>query len=156
MPGRTHGRTHTPLYKRWLIMKRACYNESSQAYPNFGRKGIKVADVWRHDFLEFERYAYNHGYSKETPIIDRIDQTKDFEPGNVIFVTHGQRQKSKAVAQKITYKGESKSVSDWAKDIGVSRQALYSRINRSSDPVKAIDEAFASQRELKDKNHPDE
>ena len=73
-------------------------------------------------------------------------QSKDFEPGNVIFVTFKERQRNKSVKNLVTYKGKTQSIRAWAEDIGVTRQALYARIQRKGSAERTLDEAFAEMR----------
>lgn len=143
MPAKSHGESGTNLYRKWVLMKHNCYNANSNNYKNVGAKGIEVSPEWKDDFVAFKEYAMKHGYEEDL-VIDRKDKTKDFEPGNVIFVTRQQRQKNKVVQKPIKYKGEAKSIAVWAKEIGISRQALHARIQKSTSPEQAISEAFAT------------
>lgn len=143
MPAKSHGESGTNLYRKWVLMKHNCYNANSNNYKNVGAKGIEVSPEWKDDFVAFKEYAMKHGYEEDL-VIDRKDKTKDFEPGNVIFVTRQQRQKNKVVQKPIKYKGEAKSIAVWAKEIGISRQALHARIQKSASPEQAISEAFAT------------
>lgn len=143
MPAKSHGESGTNLYRKWVLMKHNCYNANSNNYKNVGAKGIEVSPEWKDDFVAFKEYAMKHGYEEDL-VIDRKDKTKDFEPGNVIFVTRQQRQKNKVVQKPIKYKGEEKSIAVWAKEIGISRQALHARIQKSASPEQAISEAFAT------------
>ena len=46
----------------------------------------------------------------------------------------------------VTYKGKTQSIRAWAEDIGVTRQALYARIQRKGSAERTLDEAFAEMR----------
>ena len=145
MPAKSHGESKTDLYRKWILMKHDCYNPNSTKYKNLGAQGIKVSPEWDNDFTAFKAYAMENGY-KPHLVIDRKDKHKDFEPGNVIFVTRQKRQKNKIVHNPVVYKGEEKSIASWAEEIGISRQALHVRIQKSGSPQRAISEAFASHR----------
>jgi len=143
MPAKSHGESQTKLYRKWLLMKRACNNPHAKNYKNVGGQGARVDPEWETDYLKFKDYALAHGY-KDGLVIDRKDKKKNFEPGNVIFVTRQQRQQNKVVKYSITYRGRTQSIRQWADDIGISRQALHVRIQNASSPQKAIEEAFIS------------
>lgn len=145
MPSRTHGESQTKLYRKWLLMKRSCDNENAENYKNIGGKGIKVYPEWHENYIKFKSYALEHGY-QDGLVIDRKDKNKDFEPGNIIFVTRQKRQQNKEINNTITYNGKTQTVRAWANELGVSRQALYARIQRYEHPEDAIRNAFAGVR----------
>lgn len=62
-------------------MKRRCFDEKDKDYKNYGALGIKVCDEWRYNFMSFLIYI-NLAPSPELTL-DRIDSSKDYEPGNV-------------------------------------------------------------------------
>lgn len=78
---RTHGMTKTPEYQAWLKMRRRCHNPSDAAYPNYGARGIAVCDEWRDSFEAF--YAYIGPKAGKQLSLDRIDNDRGYEPGNV-------------------------------------------------------------------------
>src|SRR3954470_3418474 len=49
---RTHGRSRTALYQRWVQMLKRCYNEQQNSYKNYGGRGITVCEHW-HSFENF-------------------------------------------------------------------------------------------------------
>ena len=125
----THGGSNTRLYKIWQRMKMACYTKSFYLYKDIGAKGIKVYDEWL-DFEKFREYALEHGY-KEELTINRIDNDKDYEPGNIEFIEIDKKRHNMTKHNRmITYKGVTKSLSEWADDIGITRQALSGRLER--------------------------
>lgn len=83
-----HGQSHTSLHKTWKCMNQRCSNPNNRGYMNYGERGIKVCDEWKHDFQAF----YDHvstlphfgegGYS-----LDRINNDGNYEPGNVRWAT---------------------------------------------------------------------
>ncbi len=78
-----HGK-EAPEYKAWSSMKRRCYNNTSEAYKNYGGRGIAVCDEWLNDFEQFlkdmgKRPSKNHS-------IDRINNDGNYEPDNCRWV----------------------------------------------------------------------
>lgn len=141
MPAKSHGESNTLLYKRWLLMKRSCYNPNAKSYQTIGRQGIEVYPEWRDNYMAFKSYVLEHGY-KDGLIIDRIDRSDDFKPNNLKFSTPDERQKVRSSRKRIICNGQSKSLSEWAREIGVTRQTLYARIKRAPSPQHAIQESF--------------
>lgn len=135
-----HGLYNTPIYKEWLRIKRICYMPSQSAYKYVGGRGIEMHQAWKDDFRIFADWAFEHGYV-QGQVIERLDTNEDFKPDNVVFVEPKDRYQYKSNAKMIEYKGETHSLSAWAKTLGISRQALSSRLQRGQSfeqIVKAI------------------
>lgn len=78
--------TH-PLYKRLDTMRARCERPNHISYPRYGARGITVCDEWKNDSVAFILWAQANGYSPEL-VIDRIDSTGPYSPGNCQFITH--------------------------------------------------------------------
>ena len=88
-PGRRtnfkHGMIHTLEYSSWIAMKDRCLNPKSSNYPNWGGRGITVCQEWVDDFETF--YAYVGPRPTPQHSLDRIDNERGYEPGNVRWAT---------------------------------------------------------------------
>ena len=74
-----HGGYKKSSYNTWRAMMRRCYNEADKDYPRWGGRGITVYAPW-HDYATFAT-AVGEPVGAET--FDRIDNTGNYEPGNV-------------------------------------------------------------------------
>ena len=79
--GRWNGLSNTRLYEIWKGMCRRCSDPKQKDYPDYGARGICVCDEWRKNFLAFEEWAWDHGYSVDLSI-DRIDVDGNYCPEN--------------------------------------------------------------------------
>jgi len=134
----THGKTKTKLHHIWNDMKKRCYNIKSISYPWYGAKGIIVCDEWKNDFSEFYEWAYANGY-EEGLTIERLDVTKNYEPINCKFVTKYEQHLNTSRSLFITYKGETKVLSEWCRLLGLRYATIRGRIKVSN---WTIEEAF--------------
>ena len=88
-----HNARHTPEYEAcWHSIQR-CDNPNNTSWPDYGGRGIKICKEWRRDFSAF----VNHIGKKPTPdhSLDRIDNDRDYEPGNVKWSTRQQQNGNK-------------------------------------------------------------
>ena len=110
LSGDTAGGKETPLHKKW---RHLLWDKSSSVEPS-----------WRR-YLSFKKWAIRHGYDESNGMVhfERINGTLPFGPGNVRIINHDPRCKM------LTYNGETLNIKDWAKRLGMSKQALWARIN---------------------------
>ena len=123
-----HGFYGTRLYSIFHGMVCRCTNPNDPQYKNYGERGIKVCDEWRHHPEAFCQWATSNGYTDDLTI-DRIDCDGDYSPTNCRWVTMREQQTNKRNNVRITYKGETKCVAEWSRELGVPNYLLYHRIN---------------------------
>lgn len=110
-------------------MKSRCYNKNNPDYQYYGGKGITICDEWLKSRQAFENWAYSHGYKDELTI-DRIDGNKGYSPENCHFITLEEQQRNKSNNYNITHGGKTQTLSEWAREYGIQRETLRSRIEK--------------------------
>lgn len=75
----------TRLYNVWRKIFDRLNNTKNVSYKYYGGKGISICNEWL-DFKVFKAWANENGYA-DNLFLDRIDSSKDYEPGNCRFVT---------------------------------------------------------------------
>ena len=126
---RTHNETHTRLYSIWANMKQRCYNPKNDNFCNYGGRGIVICDSWKDSFENFRDWAKTHGYA-DSLTIDRIDGSKGYYPENCRWVTVKEQNNNLRTNRKITYNGETKTVTAWSKELNIPQQTIADRLNR--------------------------
>jgi hypothetical protein len=74
-----------PLYSTWAGMVARCTNPRHEKYPLYGARGITVCQRWRNDFAAFLADMGERPSPKQS--LDRIDNSGNYEPGNVRWAT---------------------------------------------------------------------
>lgn len=88
---RTHGNHKAPEYGVWDSMLSRCRRETHKQYHDYGGRGIKVCARWD----EFAAFFANMGARPSpTHTLDRIDNTKGYEPGNCRWATRVEQSRN--------------------------------------------------------------
>ena len=108
-----HDRSGTPEYKIWGAMKGKCNNPNHRNYQTYGAKGIKVCPEWKSDFLAFLEHV---GEQPSGHTLVRIDNKKDFCPGNVKWVPK---------------KTRNSSIMELSKELNIPYEYIHKNMSRS-------------------------
>lgn len=122
-----HGGRYTRLYNIWLNMKQRCSNPRASHYEYYGGKGVSVCEEWKKSFSTFRDWALSNGY-EDGLTIDRIESDKDYCPENCRWVTHLKQMSNTTRNVMLTYQGETHSLSEWSRIVGVPYGTLKSRL----------------------------
>lgn len=112
-----------------------CYNPNSTGYEAYGGRGIKVCDSWRESFYNF---LHDMGSRPENTSLDRIDVNGDYELANCRWADTSTQANNKTGNVKLTYNGETKTVSEWAKSQGILPNTLQYRLYRGWSLEEAL------------------
>ena len=118
----SHGLSKAPEYSIWGGIKKRCLNPNYPEHRYYADRGITLCDEWVDDFSAF----YRHIGPRPSPehSVDRIDNDRGYEPGNVRWATkHEQNMNTRPMphAIPVVIDGvEYPSVKEAARSLGVS------------------------------------
>lgn len=130
-----HGLYGTPLYKKWMAMKRRCLNPKDISYKNYGGRGIAICEKW----LSFE--GFNEDMSSSfTPgmSLERIDNNGNYEKNNCKWIPLDEQAKNKRSVVLYEHGGKRMSVGEWEKVLGVKRGTIRARVRNGWPISEAI------------------
>lgn len=134
---RVDGAAQTPEYAAWRSMIARCESRTWRDFPNYGGRGIRVCDRWRHSFDAFVSDVGRRPSS--THSLDRIDVDGNYESGNVRWATLEEQANNKRNTLRLTVRGETKTATEWMRIAGLTRRALDARIASGWTPEQIVD-----------------
>lgn len=126
-----------PEYKIWKQMRQRCNNPRSGKWGQYGGRGIKVCSRWN-DFLAFledvgPRPSVQHS-------IDRIDNDKDYEPGNVRWATPFEQANNKQKTKRFLWNGEQYTIGELSRMSGLPYMRISWRLAHGWSVERAVTE----------------
>jgi hypothetical protein len=131
-----HGKCGTQVYRCWRNMKERCLNPNNTEYVNYGGRGITIYEPWIHSFEKWYSYVGEPPTAKHT--LNRIDNNKGYEPGNVQWATQKEQANNKSTNHLIEFHGTTKTFMQWSEKLSISRLTLSSRLRRGWSVQKAF------------------
>lgn len=129
-----HGLHKSPAYSTWHGMHQRCYNPNHKAYHRYGGRGIKVCRRWH----KFENFYADMGEPPPRHELDRKNNDGPYSPKNCQWATRIQQQNNRSTNRSITIGGATKTVAQWARDVGLKHTTLAGRLDKGWSPERAI------------------
>ena len=105
-------KNYKSVYSKWHDMIARCYNPKLKNYKYYGARNIKVCDEWlnkKDGLYNFCKWILSIGYDENKSgryqSIDRIDNSKNYEPNNCRLATPSIQNGNMRTKTKTGYKG---------------------------------------------------
>jgi hypothetical protein len=133
-----HGLSNRPEYRIWKGIRKRCLNSNADNFKYYGGRGIRVCGGFD-SFLHFFKIVGDRPTDKHC--IDRIDNDSHYSCGecpeciqndwtlNVHWVTHKENCRNARHNRLIEYKGETKTLTEWAEETGINHMNISRRID---------------------------
>lgn len=148
----THGLTRGPRncdkpteYKSWIHAKMRCKDKDNPAYDDYGGRGIRMCKGWDDDYGSFYHDLGPKPHKKMS--LDRIDNNGHYSCGhcaeclangwkmNCKWSTSKEQNRNRRSNVVLNYNGITKSLPEWADEMGVSAKVLWDRLYRFKMPI---------------------
>lgn len=117
---RTHGKSKNVEYRTWQHMLKRCV--PGAGHKDYGGRGIRVCERWSGK-NGFQNFLVDMGERPKLPgriSIDRIDNDGNYEPGNCRWATQKEQMLNKRSNHWIEFRGQRKTITQWAKERGIA------------------------------------
>jgi len=122
-------------YHSWRNMMRRCYDPRNPSYLNYGGRGIRVCDQWRNDFKRFVNDVGDRPIGKT---LDRIDNDKNYQPGNVRWATAKEQARHRRNNRVVVVEGIAAPVTQHCERYGIGSTKAYLRLDAGWTPDNAF------------------
>jgi hypothetical protein len=129
-----NGASNTGEYRSWRSMVSRCTDSDNVSYANYGAKGVRVCNEWLFDFDYFLKCVG----PKPTPThsLDRIDNKKGYEPGNVRWATKLEQTLNREVTVMVEYLGVLQPLAILARAVGLCPMTAHNRVVKNGWSVE--------------------
>lgn len=132
--GHTCGPVMTPTYRAWATMIQRCTNPNVPKYQRYGARGISVCSRW----FDFANFLADMGQKPKGLTLGRINNDGHYEPSNCEWQTPKQQANNKSNNQIIAFRGQVKTMSQWADYAGIRFTTLRMRLHRGWSVERAL------------------
>jgi hypothetical protein len=126
-----HGFTGTRVHDIWTNMIQRCSNPKVLHYKRYGARGIKVCERWQ----VFENFLSDMGEPFDKAEIDRVDNSKGYEPDNCRWVTRSENCRNRRTTRWIEVEGRKVSMAEASDLTGISYNTMKSRVKNNLNPL---------------------
>lgn len=121
-----HDISYTSEYKTWSSIKQRCYNPKCYQYKTYGGRNIKLAEYWINNPLDFYNYITSlDNYNIEGYTLDRIDNDKNYEIGNLRWASKFTQNNNRSSKSKTGYSGVYKNGNKYIARIFINKIKRY-------------------------------
>ena len=120
-----------------LIVQR-CHNPRHPKFHHYGGRGITVADEWRGSGGAdlFAAHIGKRPSSKHS--VDRIDNNRGYEPGNVRWATQQEQMLNTRCTVRLTAFGRTLTLREWSAETGITLRSLVWRVAAGWPPEEVV------------------
>lgn len=116
------------LYSVWRSMHKRCCNPTVRSYGSYGAKGVRVCERWN-DLGNFVKDMGPRPSDKHQ--LDRLGDGMLYSPETTQWLLEGPNKEKRCDNDFREYKGQTKTVSVWAREYGMSPDTLSRRLKYS-------------------------
>lgn len=106
-----------------------CQSKRERSERSYAGRGITVCDEWRGDMGSLRFYEHIGPMPGPGYTVDRVDNARGYEPGNVRWATWVEQQNNRRSNVRVRVGDTSQTLAQWARQTGIARQLITTRRN---------------------------
>lgn len=118
-------------------MHNRCYNKNQASYIHYGGRGIAVDPKW-HGAEGYKQFVLDMGQPPEGGSLERVNNAGPYSPENCKWATKLEQANNKRNNRWLTANGETKTLAQWAKQLGCNSAAILYRLNSGMSEEAAV------------------
>lgn len=122
---------HEGCYRKMIDR---CYRKECDSFRWYGAKGVTVCDRWlngENGMTGLACFRLDMGpRPSQLHTLDRKDGSLPYEPSNCHWATALEQTKNRAITKWVTYKCETRTLTEWCELLGLRYDRTYSRLYR--------------------------
>lgn len=125
-----HGLHGHPAYQVAAGIIQRCTNPKNRHYKDYGGRGVRIYPLWRDNVALFAKWLIDHGWYEGCQVDKDIKGNPGmpgYFPNTISFISPGENKRHKRSTINITYKGETKLLADWCRELNLDYRTIYSR-----------------------------
>lgn len=122
----THGMHLSPEYYAWASMHSRCTNPNNPLWYAYGGRGVRVCPEWK-DFAVFFKDMGSRPSKGHS--LDRIDNGLLYSKATCRWATWLEQGNNTSRNRWITHDGQTRTLAEWARVVGINYQTLFHRVN---------------------------
>lgn len=115
-------------------MRGRCRNPRNPKFQTYGARGITICARWD----DFANFLADMGEPPPGATIDRIDNDGPYSPENCRWATAAVQVSNRRVTPKLTARGRTASIDQWAPIVGLNRKTIRARIRKGWSAEAAL------------------
>jgi hypothetical protein len=140
---RTHGMSNTRFYTIWKSIEQRCFDKNCKTYKSYGNRGINCEWKSFEEFYNDMIIGYTkhcNEFGKENTSIDRINNNGNYCKQNCKWATATEQANNRRSNHFLTFRGEIKSMAEWAKQLNMGYMLIKKRIIRGWSVERTLTE----------------
>lgn len=129
-PAYRHGHASSagfsPTYHSWASMVQRATNPRRTYSHRYVGRGIGIDPRW----LDFDAFLADMGERPAGTTLDRVNNDKGYSKENCKWASRDEQANNKSSNRRVTLNGRTQSVTEWCRELGLSKHTVWARINK--------------------------
>ena len=122
-------------YQSWSHARNRCRNRNNPDYADYGGRGITFCKRWD----SFELFLQDMGPRPDGTSLNRLENNKNYEPGNCAWSTDPEQQRNKRNVVRLTYAGRTQTLPAWAEEKQLGLETVRERLRKGWTVEEALE-----------------